>query len=504
MEGRKLKKDILLNMISSFILVLSILWIVRIAGNIFEPVTLGIFLFSRRLAETLANALQLGTSFTLRRYLPMTDKRSVKGAYILCGLGVLALVALIFCTGLLIDLNFWAKMVFGNGYSRPESLMFWTAMLALTIALNYQAVSILIAYRFVIGFSLVNLFNISVWLLIGLWWWGNQNNVQTILSFQAVMGGILSTGVILWMLAGPISINLNKVSMLEIRQALKEFITYGSPRTISTFIETLFYLIGPWLIRDKIEVTGYLLISFTLLRVGRVIIRPVSTILGVVSARLAGKGDEDSLRYGVNILFGALLYTGIILSIFMYAWIQPLLEIWLKKPQLVQEVYKYAVIMTLVILPVTIFQGLKEIIEMIWKKPLNLYTLTFTSICLVSFFLISKYFLSESQSVLYGYFFSLWFSGFITIWWIRSYLKPLTYFGLNRLLFIVTIVGLLNIGLSRYFPLTSLTTSMTTAVISVTLSIGILLLGLLFYKPAAFVYDLSNFLWPRFAKSILR
>jgi O-antigen/teichoic acid export membrane protein len=497
MPGEKLKKDILLNMVLSFVLIISILWVVRMAGLIFEPVTLGIFMFSRRLAETLANALQLGSSFTLRRYLPMNDRDSVKLVYVISGLALLVLVAMIFCVGLLSGLRFWTQIVFQAKQGWSETLMFWIAMLALTTALNYQVVSILIAYRFVLGFSIVNLLNISTWLILGMWWWGKQSDVQILLSFQAIASGVLSAGVIYWTIAHLIPAKVRMVSLLEIRQALKEYISYGLPRAISTFIEMLFYLVGPWLIRKEIEAAGYLIISFMFLRVARMIVRPVSTIIGVVAAKLVGRNDQESLRYGISLLFGSLFYLGIVLSILMYSWIQPLLQIWLGKPQLVKEVHNYVTVISMAVLPFIIFQGLKEVIEMIWKRPRNLYTVIFAILCFVIVFFGVGKFLPASQSALCGYLVSLWIMGLMTIWWIHRYLKSFKYFGLSRFFLLMTIVGLLNIGLARYMISASLLENMTIAIVSMGLSIVVLFIGLCLYKPAAFVVDTLNFFWPR-------
>jgi len=90
MRGKKLKQDIALNTFFSFFIALSMMWVVKKAGSVFSPAALGIFLLSRRLAETMASFLQLGTSQTLRRYLPMTEDSSIQLLYIMAGINVFA------------------------------------------------------------------------------------------------------------------------------------------------------------------------------------------------------------------------------------------------------------------------------------------------------------------------------------------------------------------------------------------------------------------------------
>ena len=71
MHGAKLKQDVLINVFLTALRLFALMYVIRTAGLIFAPYALGYFLLARRISGTGANFLQLGSSKTLLRYLPM-------------------------------------------------------------------------------------------------------------------------------------------------------------------------------------------------------------------------------------------------------------------------------------------------------------------------------------------------------------------------------------------------------------------------------------------------
>ena len=505
MRGKKLKRDIALNATLSFFVTFGVMWVVRKAGFVFAPAALGLFLLSRRVIETISNFLQLGTSQTLRRYLPMNESASTQLLYIMVGLSIFAVVAIIFIVGLVGGLETWASLVFADNLA-SVSLMFWVGMMALAMVLHYFATSTLLAFRWIIAANLVQLLNSSVWLLVGMWWWKTNTTIEALIRFQAVATATLSVLVmmiVIVLLTARISrSSAGPIPWRNYQGILIESLTYGLPRGVSPFLEVSLFLLGPWLIRHDVEEVGYLIISFFFLRIGRTIIQPVAMIIGVAMAKLVGQKDETALKQGASLLLGTMLYGGCLLLSVVYPWIRFLLQVWLGDVILAQKVYGYVVVIMLAMLPVLVFQGLREPIEMIWKQPRNLYTLSCSIFFLVLCFYATKTFLPASTSILYGYVGALGLSGIMSVAWLKNYLNPFSYFGVGKILATSLFVLLLNWLVAGWLHSASLWLNVVGFIFAGGLSVT-LAVAFSSYQPSPFVKEAVQFFRPGFAHSRL-
>jgi hypothetical protein len=143
----RLKRDVVSNVVFSLLVTLSFMWTIRQAGNYLAPVTLGAFLLTRRVADTLANLVQAGTPFTLRRYMPMaasgTERRRLIGvALFLVGTVSALLFALVW-----IAPQWWTRVLLDQQHEMGYSLTYATILLTVALAMANLASSALLASR---------------------------------------------------------------------------------------------------------------------------------------------------------------------------------------------------------------------------------------------------------------------------------------------------------------------------------------------------------------------
>ena len=504
MRGKKLKQDLALNTFCSFFITVSVILVVKKAGSVFAPAALGIFLLSRRVAETIANFLQLGTSQTLRRYLPMTEDSSIQLLHIIAVLNVFAVMAIVFVVSLVGGLEYWTGLIFPDN-SGSQSVVFWLGMLAIAIVIHFFASSILLSYRRVLASNMVNLSG-NVWLLAGMWWWQKNSMVKALLRLQTIAMVILSSlviAVVIMRLGAQLPKLSHPVLWRRYRHVLGETISYGLPRGAISFLEMSLFLIGPFLIRHEVEEAGYLIISFTFLRIGRTLIQPAARIISIAVAKLVGQRDETSLKQGITLLLGTLIYTSCLLLAVLLPWTKLLLQVWLGDSALAQKVYQYVVVLMFAMPFLTVFQGLKETIEMIWKCPFNLFTLSGSILLLVIWFYVTNIFLPASVSIIYGYLGILGIICVVTVVWIRKYLKPFKYFSLGKLLIVSILIWILNWLLAHWLSFASIWLNVAGAVSIGGLSVIAAIVFLYFYRPSTFIREAKQFLLPKLGSFVL-
>jgi hypothetical protein len=470
------------------------MWVIREASKLFVPVAFGLFLFTRRVADSISNFLQLGSSQTLRRYLPMYDDASVQYRHIVVNIAIFVVVATIFCMVLLVGLPLWTRILNPTNPS-DLSLTFWLGIFSATSVLGFFATSILLAFRNIKIANVIDIMNTSGWLLLGLWWQGKNITVISLFIIHSVGVFTLSCAVVAIIL---IRLHMRQPYSIPWRSymsCLKESIGYGLPRTLTPFLETSLFVIGPWLIREDVKESGYLIISFTFLRIGRMFVQPAAMIIGITIARLVGQDEMHSLKKGITYLFGTVMYAGFFLFAVMFPWIRLVLDLWLGNTVLAQNVLFYTMIIFFAMPPLAISQALKEPIEMIWKKPMYLLNLLISILIIVIWFYCTRTILGDSKSILFAYVLVYWVNCLISIYWLRNYLEPVRYYGIYALSAIVFLVAALNWLLSRWVPSYSLMAGISIAVGSAFLSLVFITCFLYYAKSISLISDVKQYLF---------
>lgn len=491
---RSARANIFLNLVFSIFPLMMSLLVIRYASTVFIPVVLGLFLLSRRIAELIANFMQLGTSQMLRCYLPKNVKAEVQVLHILAGLNVLIFGAVVFVIILVSALDFWAVLAF-PGISSPRMLIFWTGILAISSIFEFICSSMLLAQGKVLACNLIEGVYAGFWLLLVMWLLQNQVTVINLTKVQILTSCVISCAIICsYMLRNASS--LSRASLAEYRSVLKESCAYSLPRSGIPFLEAALFFVGPWLLRYSPESAGYLIIAFFVLRSGRLVITPMSRMASIYVTSLIGKKDEATLMKGMSLLFGGLAYLGFLSFSFLYPWAYALLKIWLGDIKLATSVLIFAKLLLFSFPTFVVYQGLKEQIEMVSKRPLNFYILL-TAICtMIGVFYVASIVFSPNASILYGYLLAFLVSAVLSVLCVKDYLAPFRYFGFPRMLLVSVIVFLINKALAeRMFtePTYLNVLGLTGAFI---LSVTAIFAFLYCYMPSPFVQDMALFALP--------
>jgi hypothetical protein len=361
-------------------------------------------------------------------------------------------------------------------------------MLALNTVLGFITYSTLLAERWIVRAYLIEFMNVSGFLLLALLWWGEKATPVGILQFQAVAMMVLSLSVLI--------LYLRKAEMLEThseewKETLRVFISYGIPRTLIPFLEMLILLIGPWLLRARLHEAGFLVIALTLIQMIQIAITPMTQIASVAVARLIGTGDDTSVGIGIRLLFGVCMYAAIFTLVLLASWSDHLLGFWLKDSRLIEGVSRYFAVLLWGVLPITIFQSLKGTIEMLWVHPFNLYTLLFGVGMQVGLYTTLSPWFGASNAICISILVAYWGMGFLTLIWVGpTCLRPIRYWGLERLVVVAAAVLGLNAWLEKGWGGSGM-------LVGVGLSIAIIIVSLGVLAPTPVVRTILSTIWPQ-------
>ncbi|MBN9655050.1 hypothetical protein J0K78_12290 [Halobacillus sp. GSS1] len=437
----KMKFELLINIIFSIIKALCMLWVISKSSGIFTYSFLGIFLLSRRFSSTISNFLQLGMAQTIRRYVSMNLENNSRKDYVFFGFLIWIIISICTLPIVLFYDDALAELMFGE--KQYESLGLLTWMVTLSLILHYLANSTLFSERKVFLSNIFDLMNSSGFVLIALYIEKLNNSPETVLHFQVI--GIISICFIYLLSYFSTDFSLTLfIKNKQFSRLFNTFVKYGSYRGLITFFDSLVILIGPWLLRDNLVASGNLVIAYTFLRLIQTAINPISQIISVGVARNLNNKDIDShISKAVRNIVGIVIYLSVIALCFLIPWRDEILYLWLRDYSIVNGVSFYYNAILLALVPISIFHGLKGIIEMKWFKPYNLYTLIVTIIIQVLSFLILTNFVGDiaiNLSIIISFF----IAGLMTLFYLKDYLPKVKYYSLGKLLLASSILLLVN------------------------------------------------------------
>ncbi len=465
----------------------------REAARLLPSVALGLLLLSRRLADLFANLVQVGTPHAARRYLSLTPHDHERRRWLTASLVMWSLAALVFVGLLIAGQRWWTPLLFGNQLPGP-SMLAATAFLAVAMAGTNLAMSALMAVRRFVSMNLLQIANTSGWLLASVWLLQGAPTPDRLVLIQAG-GGML----LLVVTFGALFLHLRALRdepTPPLGEYLRETFAYGAPRTLSPFLEILLIVLGPWLLREDPAAAAGLILSLTLLRLATAFVQPLALVGGVTGARLLGSGNEAGLARGINFILGLTCALGLVLSAAGYPWLSTGLRLWLGSTDLVETVHSFASGLLIALVPYVLFQGLKPIIEAVWRKPWMLYIMLASLVLLLGVYALARQFLAPVPSVMIAVPIGLAASGIGTIIPVRRLLGSATYFGWHRIVVVALLVLLANFGTARVsagLPFT-LQIALATGTVVVTLGAAALVLTILW--PSACLKDATRFLIP--------
>jgi len=440
----RLRRDIALNTVLALANTLTYMWVIREASSLLVPAALGLLLLAKRLADSISNLLQLGSAQTVRRYVSMASDASTKYKYVVVNLVIFAISSTVFIGIFLFDLSGWANIIF-PGQVLAERITVALMLLCISTVLGFIASSTLLALGYIKTMNAVEITNGSGWLLLVLWSQGNAATIDQLLLIQAAGTTLISGGALLLILRALSEASRGSRKFAEYRQIIKETFAYGIPRTLTPFLDASLVLLGPWFLRADPTDAGYMIIAFTFLRLGRMLVQPAALVMGVSVAAHLGLGQSADLRRRLSIFFGTVAYTSVFIVTAIFPWIPLALYLWLGNGGVAEQVVPYAVALFLAMPPLAIMQGLKEPIEMIWRRPLYLVNLLICLLALFIWFGATNRILGAPASVLSGYIVVYWIGCLVCIWWLRGYLGTARYYINVQTMILLSMVFLANL-----------------------------------------------------------
>ncbi len=444
-----LKSDILINVLSAFLKGVILLLTIRFAGLIMGSMMMGVYLLARRIAITGSNLLVMGMAPTLLRYLSIyeDDPGAQKIRYLFALFGASLITVIIFAL-YFSGASFFANLFF-PALPRGEELLFWLVILLVAILFHYVVYSSLFAFRRIVLANLVELINSGGILLIVLLWSGKGADALMILHRQA-LATLIFTGVVVVAIFFYLH-RRGKAHWEDFSFVREEFIEFGLPRGFIAFLDSGTLLVGPWLLRDHPRAAGYLIVALIVVRFLQMAITPITQVLSVVTARLTGKGEEEKIRLSVRLMFGILIYSTFFVTVLFVPWLEKLLVVWLKKPEIVEGTKLFASYLIWSIAPVTIFYGMRGIIEMRWKSPKNLYNLLLSQSAQILFFFLFRSSLGVEYATGLSFFVLFFLMGGLSLYFLRHDLGDFSFWRFDYLFVFLFIFYGINIFIAHHF-----------------------------------------------------
>ncbi len=423
---RRISHDVMINVAFSVIRSAALFIALGVAARILSIELLGIFLLSRRVAVMAANALQLGISQCLLRFIPLnSSNKAFQAGFFYYSFVLLIFIAVIASALVAIYPSHVLEILYGNNVFE-ESTVYWFALLVLSTVFHYFLYSALLGSRRVFLANMFELMSAAGTMLIILLFFGPFSSIVDLLKPLSIFSAALSVGGILYCVS--LWPRIEKVSKKDFFSVIKSVFVYGIPRGASSFLDISVLAILPWMIVTSPKDVSYLLMSYTILRILQVAIGPVTQILSIAIARQMGQGTLEGMRKSSHVIVTASTFLCVFILAIFWPWGPRFTQLWLGEPLLSAGVWQYLSVISLAILPYTIFYTLRNLIDVVWVVPKNLWTL----LCVVSIQLVGGWVcqtlgLGLNIWVPYVFLLSTIVMGMLTIFWVREYLPSLTY-----------------------------------------------------------------------------
>jgi hypothetical protein len=488
--GRRVRLDVAINTSFGLIKLAALLYVIRLASAVYPAEVLGGFLLARRLASTLASLLQLGSSQTLLRYMPMAASAGARRRYLAVACALWVVVAAIALAALLPARSRVAAWAFPNSVDGPE-LASWAIASMVASMLGFLAYTTFLSQRQLVIANTIEFMSVSGFLLLPLMWLTEAPTPAALLCFSSVGVMILCSTA----LAGFFFVDRRPRPEAEPQPSWADvsrtFATYGFPRGGIAALDIGLITLGPWLLRGQPVQAGYLLVALTVVQTIQVALAPITQIASVVAADFVGRRELARLGQEARLLLGGTLYATALALAFIVPWSGYLLHLWLRDPELVAGVSYFFSWLAWGIVPVAFFHALRGIIEMRWFAPWNLTTLLLSTAVQILVYTVGRELLGEAAAVRAALLTTFWTLGVLTLavldvsWW-----RPLRYWGVGRLIGVAGTVALVNGLLAER-------SGMIEALLGVALSVAIVCVGLGLWASPPAVRAVRSFLWPR-------
>lgn len=443
----KLSLDVFYSSIFAFLAVVFNFWLIKEAEFVLSAVLLSVFLLIRRVAPTFSNLSQLGCSQALIRFSSINkdDKEKVKIYFFIS-------VALWFLS---LSVLFLTYVFFKDAVGKlllPEvknanTYLYFTFIYIAVLHLSYLILPYFLNLRRILLYNIINILNASVIMIIVFYFIRDKGNLIAVLEMALYTMCVLQICCLVYII---FKLQLYR---LPPKTALKKegrlFLLYGLPRSIMTFLDMFLITIGSLLIKNDKEIIGSFLIAITLSRVILIVLQPLSLLSSIIVGHSA---DENKHKKTLNLMFGGILYSSIVVIIILYNWIEILISYWLNKPETIADVVIIFKILVFGLIPYCIFQGLKGIIEIRFFKPLNLFSMGVGLVIHVVLYFVLIQFYNGLIGLSISLMLAFVVMGAMSLYWCRNEFNALKYFKFIQLLLISGVLFVVNYYINKYYP----------------------------------------------------
>lgn len=443
----KISLDVLFSSLFAVLAVLFNFWLIKEAEFYLSAALLGTFMLIRRLAPTFSNLSQLGCSQALIRFtsLHKEDTEKIKSYFFLSislwVASTLVLLLLYSCFSETIGELILPEVPDRNSY------LALTFVYISILHLSYLILPYFLNLRKILIYNIINIMNASLVLLAVFLLVANSDNLIEVLTLSL---SILATMQLL--ILGYIILKL-KLYKFPTRKVLRDesssFFKYGLPRAAMTFLEMFMLTVGSLLVKKDYEIVGSFLIAITLARVVLIILQPISLLSSVI---VGHNNDTDKPKKTLNLLFGGIIYSSVLVIILMYNWIDVLIRFWLTKEETIIDVVLVFKILVFGLVPYCIFQGLKGYIEIKFFKPLNLFSIAIATAVHVLLFFGLRPFYDTLQSLSLSLMIAFIAMGLWSYFWCRKDLNSQAYFKFIYFFIVSLVLFGINHFINLHFP----------------------------------------------------
>ncbi|MBI3200139.1 MAG: hypothetical protein HYZ29_01270 [Myxococcales bacterium] len=371
----KLGRDIVTNVVFAAVNAAGIWLLMRLSTGWLAPVALALFLLVRRYSASLVGVLALGAPTFQLRYVGMyaNDDKLRQLIDLVVMLGYAATSALVLAALALGGDSIAGALFPAKDY--PSWVPWYVALLSVQQLFHFVVINNLLLSRRMVLYNLYKLLCASGLYIAALAL--DHDSVQRVFLWYMV-GSTILLGVGHWHFTLPALRGLTGLPLERTKWLVREAVLYGPPRSAINVMDSLLFVITPWLIRGDVEDVGYLLTMFVLVQATGLIVLPVNELAMVVGAKQLGASEVDKVRASARTLLEVMVGSSAILVASIYPFKAALLGVFIASDTVLTGVERFSLLLTCIV-PLTVYNGLKGIIEVRWRFPRNLVNLVVSS-----------------------------------------------------------------------------------------------------------------------------
>ena len=383
------RKDIIITATSQVVLLVIALILNKLLGSVLTVEEFGVMSLARRSTSVLTFVIAAGMGIAIPRYLAFANsdsKQKEDKSYIM--LSGIIIITVIGCLTYFVINIFELRIlniVFGESYKNSQVLY---AMFSYAFSSAYLTY----LYAYFRGNDRVYLFSffqiiVNLFIMIALFF-----NTK-IISILWIWSGISYLGCLVistYIFISDRDLFILKINIKKLKQYIGEMLSYCLPRIAGEFLLFSFTLIPLIIINNKLDITNSSYFSVTTSLIA--MFNPIFSFIGISLLSFVSKAYQkrqyEIIKIQIHKFIKLYLLVAIIIVGFVCLFSEILLSL-LYSPIYV-EAAKYLKIVSFTLIPNSMYLLLRNPIDAITTKPLNTYSLIFSTVFLLIMLFLSN------------------------------------------------------------------------------------------------------------------